>query len=161
MMLSERGVTLLELILVMVIMVVLAGAASSMIVYEMDIYTRITSRTEVLQNCQRVVHLMSREIRQIMSPDSISYASADSLRFDNLNDDPISLNFTDNQVFRNGQPMVKSVDDFRFRYFDNFGDTLSNPVPNPEDIRTIVLSLETSINGQPFSVRAKVMPRNF
>ena len=160
-MLSERGITLLELVLVMVIVAMLAGLMSSMMLYEINTYTRITSRTERLQNAQRVLHLIARETRQIMAPDSIFYASADSFRFDILADIPISFNFMNNQILRNGRPMAKSVDSFIFAYFDDSGDPMANPVANLADIRTILLNLRTSINGRPFTVRVKVTPRNF
>lgn len=160
-MLSERGITLLELVLVVIITAILAGLISNMMFYEVNTYTQITSRTEVLQNSQRVVQLIAREIRQIMSPDSIFHASADSFSFDVLNDILFSFNFTNNQILRNDIPLVKSVDAFQFSYFDNLGAQLGNPVANPADIRNITLSLTTSINGQPFTMTSKVTPRNF
>lgn len=145
----------------MLIVAILAGFVSNMIFYEINVYNLITSRTEVLQNSRRVLQMMSREIRQIMAPDSIFQASADSLRFDFLDDFMISYNFMNNQIFRNGDPMVKSVDIFQFTYFDNSGNMLTSPVTNPTKIRSIALSLTTIIKGQSFTVQTKVTPRNF
>jgi prepilin-type N-terminal cleavage/methylation domain-containing protein len=160
-MFSENGTTLLELILVMLIVAILAGFVSQVIFSEINVYNLIISRTEALQNSQRVLQRMSREIRQIMAPDSIFQASADSLRFDILNDVMISYKFTNNRILRNDDLLMNSTDTFQFTYFDNSGSALTSPVANPADIRSIALTVTALIKGQSFTVQTKVTPRNF
>jgi prepilin-type N-terminal cleavage/methylation domain-containing protein len=158
---SEKGMTLLELIMVMLLVAILSGFVSNMIFFEIDTYEFIVNRQEMNQNSRMALRMISKDIRQIMASDSIFQASQDSIRFDTLDDFMISYKFIDNQIFRNADPLIKSVNSFKLSYFDISGNPLTVPVSNPSDIRSISISLTVSNNGQSFDVQTKVKPRNF
>lgn len=153
--------TLLELILVMVIIAIIAGLLSNIINYEIDTYNLVTRHHEALQNFRRALQMMSRDIRQIMAPNSIFQASEDSLRFDDVNDFMISYNFLNNLIQRNGDALIDSVNIFQFSYFDDTGNPLSVPVTDPSNIRSIALSLTTRIDGAALTFQTKITPRNY
>ncbi len=158
---KESGVTLLELILVVVMISILAGFVSSMIYNEINTYQIVTSRSEVIQNLQRTTQFMSKELREIMNPDSIFQASTDSIRFDKWGDIPISYKLVDGQLFRNNAILIPSVNMFSFTYYDNSGNQLASPVANPDKIKSIELKIIKILKGQPITLNTKVTPRNF
>ncbi|MFQ5863943.1 MAG: hypothetical protein ACE5IW_01810 [bacterium] len=124
-------------------------------------YKKLIGNTEGLQTSRNALQMISRDIRHIISPDSIFQASEDSIRFDDVDDFMISYKFSNSQILRNGDPLLTSVEDVQFNYFDNSGSPLSSPVTNPSEISTITISLTTSLNEQSFNLSTKVQPRNF
>ena len=158
---SENGMTLLELIVVMVLITILAGFVSDFIFYEINMYDKLVNQTDGLQNSRNALQMLSRDLRQIMAPDSIFWASEDSIRFDNVDDLSISYKYLNNQILRNGDPLLNSVVNLQFNYFNNSGNQISSPVYTPSQIRTIEISLTTSLNEQSFNLSTKVQPRNF
>ena len=103
---SESGMTLIELILVMVLISILAGFISKIIYYEINTYEMIADRKDELQSSRYAFHVMTRDIRQIMRPDSISHASADSISFDDVDNFTISYKYQNNHILRNGDLLV-------------------------------------------------------
>lgn len=158
---NERGVTLLELIMVMVIIGILAGFVSNFVFYEINMYDKLTNQTEGLQISRNALRMMARDIRHIMAADSIFLASDDSIRFDNVDDVTVSYKFTNGQILKNGDPLMNSVDDVQFQYFNSSDTSLPTPVANTSAIRSIGVALITTLDGQSFTLSAKIQPRNF
>ncbi|MFQ5822835.1 MAG: PilW family protein [bacterium] len=160
-MISEKGLTLLELIVVMVLVGILSSFVANMIFNEIDIYTYVISRSETLQKSRRALQMLSRDIRHIIAPDNIYQASEDSLRFEDVDNFMILYKYINNQMLRNGDALADSVQDFHFSYFDNSGNSLAVPVTNPSDISTIAINLTISNKGHSLNFSTKVKPRNF
>ncbi len=158
---SERGMSLVQLIMVIVLSGILASFFAYLIFYEMATYNFVTSHHETMHNSNRAIEFMSRDIRQIMAPDSIFHASADSFRFADVNDIMISYNFLNNQIQRNGDQLMLQVQAFQFNYYDNNGNQINVPITNPADIKSISLNLSTLIQGQQLTVQTRITPRNF
>ncbi|MFQ5674494.1 MAG: PilW family protein [bacterium] len=158
---SQSGMSLIELIMVMVMISVLAGFVSNLIFYEVNTYDLITNRKQGIQNSRYALHLMTRDLRQIANQDSIFQASTDSVRFKNVNNQAISYELANSNILRNGDLLLDNVGSFHFTYIDDAGDTLSTPVSDPRQIRAISLSLSTIIKGQVVNSKIKVTPRNF
>lgn len=151
----------MELIVVMVIVGILSVFISMIISYEVDVYDKLVNQTAGLQVSRNALQLITRDFRHIMSADSIFYATQDSIKFDLLDDVSVSYIFNNDRILRNGDLLVDAVQSLAFAYFDTLGAQLAAPVSNPADIITINIDLSTYVNGQPFSLRAKVQPRNF
>ncbi|MFQ5706880.1 MAG: type II secretion system protein J [bacterium] len=158
---SEKGMTLLEVILVMVMVAILAGFVSKIISFEIDTYNLISQRNELLQNARLALQMMTTDIRQMMAPDSIYQASADSIRFDDINDTMISYRYVGDQLWRNQDQLMTHVPDFQFDYFDKSGTLLNTPVMDPSLIRSVSLSLTILNQAQRVTLKSKITPRNF
>ena len=151
----------MELIVVMLIVGILAGFISMIISYEADAYNKLVNQTKGLQVSRNALQLMARDFRHIMSADSIIFATQDSIKFDLLDDVPITYRFNNDRILRNGDLLVDAVQNMEFAYFDTLGAQLAAPVTNPADIISISINLSTYVSGQPFNLRTKVQPRNF
>jgi len=158
---SESGMTLIELVLVMVLVAILSGFISKIIYYEINTYEMIADRKDELQSSRYAFHVMTRDLRQIMRPDSIFHASADSLRFDDIDDIMISYKYQNNEILRNGDLLVDGLSNFYFTYYDDAGNALDVPVTDPTEIRVIELYLSNTVRNQTINSQIKVTPRNF
>ncbi len=154
--------TLLELIIVMVLIGIVSIFVTGLLFYEINMYDILSNRTDKLQISRDAFRMISRDVRQIMAPDSITQAYQNSIQFDNIDDLTILYNFSNNQIFRNGDLLQNSVQDLEFKYFDSSGNQLTPPVTSPSQIRTIAIDLTTAIgNNQSFNLTTKIYPRNF
>jgi len=154
--------TLLELIIVIVLIGIIAIFVTGVMYYEINLYDSLSNRTDKLQISRDAFRMISRDVRQIMAPDSITQAYQNSIQFDNIDDLTILYNFSNNQIFRNGDLLQNSVQDLEFEYFDDSGNQLTSPVSNPSQIRTISIDLTTSLsNNQSLNHTTKIYPRNF
>jgi len=158
---SERGFTLIELIVVMVLIAIVAVVVARLLVSGVDTYTFVSSRKEALQSARLALQRMTREIRLVKSPSSIYQASTDSLRFQDINDSSISFQFQGTTLYRNSDVLAANVDDVTFGYHQADGSVLSTPVTNPSLIWKITLSMRLTVNGQSVTLSSEVVPRNF
>ncbi|MCH7678009.1 prepilin-type N-terminal cleavage/methylation domain-containing protein [candidate division KSB1 bacterium] len=159
---NHKGMTLLELIIVMVLIGIVSIFITGVMFYEMNLFHSLSNRTDKLQISRDALRMISRDIRQIMAPDSISQAYLNSIQFDDVDDFTIAYTFSNNQIFRNGDLLQNSVQNLEFEYFDSSGNQLTSPVSNPSQIRTISIDLTTSLsNNQSFNLATKIYPRNF
>jgi len=159
---NQKGMTLLELIIVMVLIGIVSIFITGVMFYEINLFDSLSNRTDKLQISRDALRMISRDIRQIMAPDSISQAYLNSIQFDDVDDFTIAYTFLNNQIFRNGDLLQNSVQDLEFEYFDGSGNQLTSPVSNPSQIRTISINLTTSLsNSQSFNLTTKIYPRNF
>ncbi len=158
---TEKGFSLIELVMVIAISGILSGFISNIIFYEINIYEIVTSRKEAGQNSRFALQMISREIRQIVEPDSILYASHDSLRFVDVGGGRILYRHTNASVFRNSDILLDGVSAFEFNYFNEDGNLLAIPLADLSAVRRVTLALKTDIRGQNVSSKISVTPRNF
>jgi prepilin-type N-terminal cleavage/methylation domain-containing protein len=159
--LSEKGFTLIELIIVMSLISIIAAFVSMFFVYDVDMYTKLTNNAEGLQTSRIAMQRISTELRQIMSADSIQLASATEIRFIDSNDSLIYYNFSGDKIYRNNTAMLNSVSEFQLSYFNASDNQLSVPVADPTEIMTIDLAFKTTLDAQEIDYNTTILPRNF
>lgn len=155
------GFTLIELVISIVIVGVLSLFVSSFIFYEVNSFVFSTSRQQTVQDSRWALQLILKDLRQIATPDSILYASADSLSFYNVDTDIVTYTYSSNQILRNGDLLLSSVDSCGFRFYDNEGDILSSPVGDVTDVYLFSIRFTTSSHNNATKFSSKCVPRNF
>ncbi len=155
------GFTLIELVTSIVIVGVLSLFVSSFIFYEVNNFVFSNSRQQTVQDSRWALQLISKDLRQIVTPDSILYASGDSLSFYNVDTDVVVYTYSGNQILRNGDLLLSSVDSCGFRFYNNEGDVISSPVEDVIDIYLLSIRFITSSNNNATKFSSKVVPRNF
>lgn len=158
---QQGGFTLLELILVMTLVGILVSLSSNLFFYQINLWDRLTTHTESLQNSRHALQMLTRDLRQIEAADSIYQASEDSIRFKEINGSTVSYKFSNSQILRNGDLLINDVDDIQFKYYDNSGNLISSPVTDPSQISTISIDMTTAAGEGALSLSTKVKPRNF
>lgn len=158
---SEKGFTLIELVVVIVLIGIISLFIANFIGYEVDSYSYVVTRQENLQNSRRAIQMLSRDIRQIKSPDNIYKATSDSIRFEDVNDAMISYRYSNFQITRNNDLLLSGVVSCQFRYFDNNGSLMGFPISDFTAIRSIEVSIATIVKDQTITSEIRVTPRNF
>ncbi len=158
---SSNGMTLVELIMVIVIVGTIAGFVGNIIFYEINTYNIVTSRKTGTQNARFASQYMAKEIRLIADPDSIFQANSDSLRFSDLDGNTIRYKLVSGELLRNSDLLLQDITAFSFDYFDGSGTLLTQPISDLSEIRSVTFQLTTSHRGQEITSRVNVTPRNF
>ena len=145
----------------MVLVSLLAGFVANVIYYETNVYTVVANEKMALQSVRITAEMMSRDLREIMAPDSIFQASEDSIRFDRVGDQLVRYEHVGNRILRNGNVLLEGVSTFEFRYYNKLGSPLSSPVADPKEIRRVVFSLTAQVGNRPVSSKMSITPRNW
>ena len=158
---DQRGMTLIELVAVMVLVTILASLLSRIVFYEVKTYHKVVDRKQQLQDSRYAFRLIARDIRHIVSEDSIQKATTDSVRFTLIGGKRRSYAYGGNQIYRDNYLLADDIMAFELRYHDGSGDLLSSPVQDPTQIRSISLVMARNVDGRKVSQQIRVTPRNF
>lgn len=163
---SNRGFTLLELVLSLVVSGVVLGIVTETLMREAETYSFIANRKGAVADVRYALNRMTRELLRLDTPD-IRDISATKIEFSDENGNVVSFGLAaagqDLAVFRGGEVLVPRIRDFNIEYRDESGNLLS---PDPGQIpfvRRIRLTIETdpvSDEGQ-IVLSTTVVPRAF
>lgn len=167
----EAGLTLIELIMVMVIVGSLAGISSMYIKETIDLWNFLSFRSEISSSQRMALIRMSREIRQI---DSITLAESARLKFDAVELDG-APGTTTIEFFRNagnelrrvinnnnsgqGNILANAITDLSFTYYDANNQSLAVPVADTGEIKRIAFSLTAASGSQSKTLKTQIFPR--
>ena len=104
---------------------------------------------------------IKKEIREIASKDSVTVATADSIRFYRRGGELISIAKTGSHLTLNGNHLAENIDSFEFSYFNDQRTILALPISNVFDIHQIKFELRTTVDGREIYLFNEVKPRNF
>ena len=157
--LKQRGFSLIELIVVIMILGIIAAISSKVISKGFTAYFNSRNIIDADWQARSALEFMTREIRAILSPLSITTASAGVLTFVDINNNTITYSLSGTSLMRNGtgnQILADGIQSVTFTYFDNTGATTATLV----NIRYITISLNVTLNNTNFTVSTSVYPRN-
>jgi len=178
----HKGVTLIEIILVVVTIGVLAGGFSWYFARNIDLWNLVTFRSEIVSQARLGVVQMVRNIRQIKTsnPDeeTIEEADTQTLQFIILSSDNSNVRmryrFLGNSIFydldsdfdgtfEESNILVRGVDAFRFRYYDIDGEefvTLPLSSEDREGVALVRIELSLQQGDQRIGFNQEVFLRN-
>ncbi|TMQ49315.1 MAG: prepilin-type N-terminal cleavage/methylation domain-containing protein [Candidatus Eisenbacteria bacterium] len=143
----ERGFTLPELLIVIVIASVLAIAFSSMFIQAVKTYQFMDAEKDMLADTRYAEERVTRELKRVRNNTSISAATATTLTFVDRQNATVSFSWSgvsgaDLLFTKSGvsQTLAKGVDSLAFRYWKQDG-TAATPVlsPSATDIWRVTL----------------------
>ena len=178
----RKGVTLIELVIMMVLIGALSVGISRYLVNVIDVWNFTSFRSDIVANARGAFMKMIRDIRQIKkrtpSENTIEVADRSALQFisldTNYNDIRIRYRLSGNYIyydldsnfdgtFDNSQILMTGAYNFYFKYYTKAGDEL-NPYPlsssDREKIYQIGIEFEVREKDQSYQFRTKVFPRN-
>ncbi|MBU1998636.1 MAG: prepilin-type N-terminal cleavage/methylation domain-containing protein [Candidatus Omnitrophota bacterium] len=159
---KNRGVSLVELVVVIVIVGVLVGVSSMYIVETINLWQFLTYRHEVVAQGRGALMRMIREMRQIAPP--VSAANSASLGFnytDASGTTAVTYQLSGTNLMRNSDILAANVNSLNFTYMDSASSILATPVALPEQIYRIKVALGISSGGQSNTLESQVFPRNY
>lgn len=157
---SARGVTLIELIIVITTVGVLTAVSSMYIKEVIDLWRFTTFRNELVSQGRMALLRMAREIRQLRDSNSISSADVAAFNFFDATDTAISYQLTGNNLLRNSDILISGVTSLAFTYYDRSNNSLAAPVGTTTQIYRIDITLQLSSGGQTKSLTLDVFPRS-
>ena len=164
---NTRGVTLIELVMVIVVAGILAGSSSMFIKETIDLWRFLSFRSEVVSQERMALMRMGRETRQIKNKASIAAAEVARFGFHDSNENDIEYQFASGNLTRKSgvnptDILVSNVSSLTFTYYDVNSQVLVNPTLTPEtNIRRILITLTVGAGLQSKTLKMQVYPRNF
>ena len=168
----KKGVTLLELVLVMVIVGIIAGVSSLYIRETVDLYRFMTFRSELVSQSRLALMTMAREIRQLRDNFAVTEAGAGAFRFSDIHetlDKTIRYSLSGNQLKRTlydetgtqtaDNVLASGVTALQFLYYDELGQQIT-PVLSPTNIYWVKISITVASGTQTKTLTTMVHPRN-
>ncbi|MDO8603296.1 MAG: prepilin-type N-terminal cleavage/methylation domain-containing protein [Candidatus Omnitrophota bacterium] len=163
----KRGFTLIELIIVIVVIGIIAGAMGYILLGAVDAWTFKAKRNDLLWDARLAINRIGREIREIKNLTSVTTASSSQFRFTNVNDNSITYSLSGASLNRTkdgaANILAQNVSSFSFTYYDSSGASIATPAVSPSatNIRRVRINMTLTNGGQNFYAQSDGVPRNF
>ena len=168
---GQKGVTIIELIMGIVIVGTLAGISSMYIKQVMDLWNFISFREETSSQGSTALIRIARELRQandITTADAANLLFTADLDSDGTDD---SVQYFRNaaselrRVFNNnnsgqGDILSSGLSGLDLTYYDANNSALARPVADPAEIKRIKIELTMQAGSQTKTLKTQIWPRN-
>ena len=161
---SRGGVTIVELIMVIVVVGILAGGLSLGIIETVNLWSFLSFNNEIASQGRIALMRMGREIRQITTSENpILTADIAHLEFimigENGSDVTIDYQLSGTDLMRDTDILTNYVSNLTFTYYDKNN---TSPVTDPSQIYriAIALTLRNSSGSQTLNLNSQIFPRN-
>ncbi len=174
---NHKGVTIIEMIMVIVVVGILTGISSMYIKETVDLYGFITFRNEVAAQGRMAVLRLAREMREMkvrtQSYEPIIRAQANLCEFvfkDGANDVDVTYSLSGGNLVRTvaaADILASNVTNLQFCYYDQTNNSVCAPAcgcsvaaANLDTIYRIVIKLDIASGNQAKHLELQVYPRN-
>ena len=157
---EERGFTLIEMILVIILLAIIGAALSAAFLPGMQTYRAVDLRKEAIQNARTGMQRVLKDTREAQSFLACSPCNpTNTLTFTNVLNSVITFSWAgaaQNPLTRNGSLLASNVDDFTVTFYNQAGG-----VPADETvIWRVQVDLEVRLDDQIVNLRSEIFPRN-
>lgn len=159
---GKKGVTLIELVMVIVITGILAGLGAMYISEVVDSWNTVSYRSETVAQTRSAMGRMSRRIRSVKNTTAVTAASAGRLQFVASDGAATNYNLSGGSLLENNAVLATGVAKLNFTYYNATGGNIISPLvaPDETDIRGIGVSLEIVSPVKNKTLNITVYPRN-
>jgi prepilin-type N-terminal cleavage/methylation domain-containing protein len=157
-----KGLTLIEIIIVIVLVGILSIGMAKFIIQTIDTWRFVDIRNELSEEGKKAVDWMVRDIKEIKDERSINIADVSHLNFDNSNAETIDFIKNGSTLERNSFSLADNVANLTFRYFDGQGNELTPPLSLTQrrSIRKIRIEITLRRDNQEVNFFTNIIPRN-
>lgn len=154
---KQKGFSLLELVIVMIILGVVAAIGSKIIQAGFNSYFTNENVTTANTQARLALERMTRDIHAINSSASITTASATQLTFTDVNGTSITYQKSGTQLMRNAQVLSDGVNTLTFSYLDR-NAAVTAVLAN---IRYITVTLNITSGNVDYTMRTTINTLNY
>jgi prepilin-type N-terminal cleavage/methylation domain-containing protein len=164
---KNKGFTLVELMIVIVIIGIAASIIGFMLLGTIRAWTFKFNRNDILWDGRLALDRMTREIRTIRNTTSVTTASSAQFRFIDAGNKDITYSMSSTNLNRteNGAAnlLAENVSSLAFTYYDTNGNTIAVPTVSPAatNIRRVRINFTLTKNGENVYLRSEASTRNF
>ena len=157
---NQKGFTLIEMVIVIVLISIIAGVAAMIILEGAKSYQKEVSYSDIHNQGRLAIERMAREIRMIRSATAadISTMTASNIVFNDVNGTNIQFSFAGNTISRSGNTLANNVQSMAFSYYQQDGTTVAG---SAAEVWYVQISLTMVNAGETLPLRLRVHPRNF
>jgi len=155
----NRGLTLVELVMVILLLAVLAFGFGSFIIVAMQNWVLVSARESLVNSARGAMNRMVAELRRIRKPENIQTYTTSEVQFIDLDVEVINFRQEGTNLMRNNDILATSLatpEGLRFTYLGQTGEVTSVK----QDIRSIRVWLCLSSRGQLTTLESSARIRN-
>jgi prepilin-type N-terminal cleavage/methylation domain-containing protein len=160
----QKGVTLIEMVMTIVIVGILAGIGAVYIKGVVDLWDFWSFHSDIVSQGRIAEMRMARDIRQVKNDTSVLIADRSQLQFKDANDLTIGYSLNGANLMRNSDILASGVTNLTFSYFNATSSPLT-PLPlsaaGRSDISLVGIVLTIVSGNQNKTLATQVYPRNF
>jgi len=164
---KNKGFTLVELVIVIIIIGITASTLGFMMLGAVKAWTFKFNRNDILWDGRLAMDRMTREIRTVKNPTSVTTASAAQFRFIDTGNEDITYSLSGANLNRteNGTAnlLAENVSSLTFTYYNSSDTVIPSPIVSPSatDIRRVRINLTLTKNGQSVYLQSDASTKNF
>lgn len=138
---KQKGFSLIEIVIAVVITGIIAAASSNLLIQGFQFFT--ATKNSINANWQSVITLenMTRYLRSIRSPSDIVSAGSNNITFYDTIGNTINYTLSGSTLMLNSQPLADNMQNLIFVYYDKDGVIINTPNLNLPSIRYITINL--------------------
>lgn len=118
---GRKGFTLIEVVMAIVLLGVFSYGISIYLLGMIQSWEFLTRQYQLEQDGKLAIDFLVRDLREIdidsFGDPLISSASSSGITFTNSENQSMSYSFSNNAIYRNGQPLLKNVSSFQIDYY--------------------------------------------
>ncbi|MFQ5839308.1 MAG: prepilin-type N-terminal cleavage/methylation domain-containing protein [Candidatus Methylomirabilales bacterium] len=164
---GQQGLTLLEVILVLVLILLLVGILAPALRKAAQSFGSVETRAGLTVQARGAVHRIVREVRNTQkkpnNAPNITTADTATITFVDVLDNIVTFSLAGSTVQRGGDVLADNVAGLQFRYFDGSNAELT-PLPlnavNRDNVRRILVILTLQDRGQTTTLSGQVFLRD-
>lgn len=160
---SQKGFSLVEMILVMTVMTAIAVASASIFQPILDSWALGQTQAETADTVGYAITRMKNEMTQIHDEGCVITATSTRFRF--MDDAYLDIDYkiSGGNLMRGTNVLVRNVQSITFTYYGSNNAVIATPTVSPSqtNIWAIKISISIMKNGQRKTIETTVHPRNF
>jgi len=157
---GARGVTLVEMILVIVLLAVIASLSSTLLSGGFNAYFTQRDIADAAWQGRLALARLTRDLRTVRSPSAtdLTISPANQITFVNTAGATVVYALTGTTLTRNGQPLADGISNLNFTYISNDGKTTAAAA---SAVYYIAASFTVIQGGGNLNWRTLIHPRSF
>jgi len=164
---KEKGFTLIEVIIVIIVVGIVSVTIGSMLLGVVKAWTFKFNRNDILWDGRIALDRITREIRTVKNNTSVTTASSSLFRFTDAKNTDITYSLSSTNLNRteNGTAnlLAADVSALTFTYYNSSDAVIPSPTVSPSatNIRRVKINLTLTKNGQNVYLQSNASTKNF
>jgi prepilin-type N-terminal cleavage/methylation domain-containing protein len=155
---SDKGFTLIELVITIVIIGIIAYVAAQALSSGTRAFFSVDFRKEALDQSRISMERMMREIRMLRDSSSVVASSSTQFSFTDVNGVAVDFNWVNPNITRNGNTLAENISELSFGYLRSDGTV--DAAFSAANTKRIRISMVATVYGENVQLQSEAFLRN-